>query len=63
LENRQVIWEEINNSSENLKRYLVTESRNLLKNPNIFEWIDCNVERGLPPASYFILEAIKKFTA
>lgn len=63
LENREVIWEEINNSSENLKNYLLTEFRNLLKNPNIFEWIDCHVERGSPPASYFIMEALEKFTA
>lgn len=63
LENREVIWEEINNSSENLKSYLLTEFRNLLKNPNLFEWIDCHVERGSPPASYFIMEALEKFTA
>ena len=63
LENREVIWEEINNSSENLKIYLLTEFRHLLKNPNIFEWIDCHVERGSPPASYFIKEALERFTA
>lgn len=63
LENREVIWEEINNSNENLKKYLLTEFRNLLKNPNLFEWIDSHVERGSPPASYYIMDAIKKFTA
>lgn len=63
LENREVIWEEINNSNENLKNYLLTEFRNLLKNPNLFEWIDCHVERGSPPASYFIMEEIIKITA
>ncbi len=63
LENREVIWEEINNSGDNLKNYLLTEFRNLLKNPNIFEWIDCHVERGSPPASYLIMEALEKFTA
>jgi hypothetical protein len=63
LENREVILEEINNSNENLKNYLLTEFRNLLKNPNLFEWIDCHVERGSPPASYFIMEEIKKITA
>ncbi|HRG26654.1 MAG TPA: nucleotidyl transferase AbiEii/AbiGii toxin family protein [Chitinophagales bacterium] len=63
LENREVIWDEINNSTENLKNYLLTEFRNLLKNPNLFEWIDCHVERGSPPASYFIMEEIEKFTA
>lgn len=63
LENREAIWEEINNSGDNLKNYLLTEFRNLLKNPNIFEWIDCHVERGSPPASYIIMEALEKFTA
>jgi len=63
LENREVIWEEINNTSDNLKKYLLTEFRNLLKNPNLFEWIDSHVERGSPPASYFIMEALEKFTA
>lgn len=63
LENREAIWEEINNSGDNLKNYLLTEFRNLLKNPNIFEWIDCHVEKGSPPASYLIMEALEKFTA
>lgn len=63
LENRSAIWEEINNSSEELKYYLITEFRNLLKNPNIFEWIDCHVERNSPPATYSIIEALKNFTA
>lgn len=63
LENRAVIWDEINNSSENLKSYLQAEFRNLLKNPHLFEWIDSHVERESPPASYFIMEAIEKFTA
>lgn len=62
LENRETIWDEINSSSDNLKLYLQTEFRNLLRNPNIFEWIDCHVERGNPPASYFIMEALKKIT-
>ncbi len=63
LENREVIWDELNNSSENLKKYLQLEFRNLLKNPHLFEWIDCHVERGSPPASYYIMEEIEKFTA
>ena len=63
LENRKVVWNEINNSSENLKNYLRTEFRNLLKNPHLLEWIDGHVERGSPPVSYFIMEALEKFTA
>ncbi|MDQ3110928.1 MAG: hypothetical protein M3R17_13630 [Bacteroidota bacterium] len=62
LENRGVIWNEINNSDEGLKNYLRTEFRKLLKNPNLFEWIDCHVERGSPPASYLIMEELENFT-
>jgi predicted nucleotidyltransferase len=50
LENRKVIWEEIKNSNDQLK------------NPNLFEWIDCHVERVSPPASYFIMEELEKLT-
>ena len=35
---------------------------NLLNNPNHSEWIDCHVERGSPPATYYIIEEIQKFT-
>lgn len=62
LENRGVIWEEINQSNEVLKNYLITEFRNLIENPNIFEWIDCHVERVSPPATYFIMEELRKLT-
>ncbi len=63
LENRTTIWEEINNSGEAIKNYLQTEFRNLLNNPNLSEWIDCHVERGSPPATYLIMEELKKFTS
>ena len=62
IENRQVIFDEINNTQTGMKAYLKTEFQNLLNNPNITEWIDCHVERGLPPATYSILDKIKSFT-
>ena len=62
LENRESIWEEMNNSSEAVKNYLRYEFQNLLNNPNHFEWIDGHVERGSPPASYSIIKALEKFT-
>ena len=61
IENRQVIWDEINNTQAGVKAYLKNEFQNLLNNPNITEWIDCHVERGLPPATYAILDKIKNF--
>lgn len=62
LENRESIWEEMNNSSEDVKNYLRSEFLSLLNNPDHFEWIDCHAERGSPPATYYIIEELQKFT-
>jgi predicted nucleotidyltransferase len=61
LENRATIWNEMNSAGESVKEYLQSEFLILLENPNLFEWIDAHVERGSPPATYFILDALKKF--
>lgn len=63
LENRELIWEEMDNSDKSVKEYLQSEFKILLKNPNLFEWIDSHVERGSPPATYIIIDKIKTFTA
>lgn len=63
LENRESIWEEMKTTSSPVKKYLQSEFSNLLTNPNIFEWIDCHVERGSPPATYFIINQLQKFTS
>ena len=62
LENRQGIWEEMNNVGGDIKDYLRSEFVSLLNNPDILEWIDSHVERGSPPATYLILDKLKKFT-
>lgn len=62
LENRSSIWEEMNNLEGAIKEYLLAEFTKLLNNTHIFEWIDSHVERGSPPASYAILQALKKMT-
>ena len=62
LENRMSIWKELNESNQELKSYLKTTFTNLLMNPNLFEWIDSHVERGFPPASYTIIDQLKKYT-
>lgn len=62
LENRESIWDEMNNSNDTVKNYLRSEFQNLLKNPNHFEWIDGHTERGNPLAGYFIIESLEKFT-
>ena|ERR1700740_1163293 len=63
LENRSSVWEEMKNVKEEVRNYLHSEFLNLLNNPNHLEWIDCHVERGSPPATYIIIEALKQFTA
>jgi predicted nucleotidyltransferase len=62
LENRGSIWVEMNASNQDVRNYLRSEFQALLNNPNHFEWIDGHVERGYPPASYHIIEALQKFT-
>jgi predicted nucleotidyltransferase len=62
LENRSTIWEELNEVEGEVKEYLLNEFTKLANNPNLFEWLDGHVERGSPPASYIIENAIKKFT-
>jgi hypothetical protein len=42
-------------------RILRNEFEILLKNPNLFEWIDSHVERGSPPATYLIMDELRKF--
>lgn len=61
FENRQTIWNEIRNTSGDLKKYFLTEFKKLKENTSLFEWIDCHVDFGSPPASYFIMQEIEKF--
>lgn len=63
LENRKAIWDEMNNAEESLKKYLKSEFHDLLRNPNISEWIDCHVERNIPPATDLILKKIDEFVS
>ena len=62
LENRETVWEEMNNADEAVKAYLQSEFQSLLDSPNLFEWIDCHVQLNSPPATYFIMEELNKFT-
>ena len=62
LENRETIWQEMNNANDTVGEYLRSEFLILLNNPNLFEWIDSHVERGSPPATYFIMDELRKFT-
>jgi len=59
LEHRKFVWDEIANSTVEIREYLISEFKTLLSNGNLFEWIDGHVERYSPPASYSIVENIK----
>lgn len=61
LENRIHIWDEMNSCKNELWEYLFITFKKIIKNPNIFEWIDCHVERGSTPLSADILESLKQF--
>lgn len=61
LENRVSIWHELNALEGEISRYLKKEFSELVKNKYLVEWIDCHVGRASPPATYLILEQIKKF--
>lgn len=51
LENRAVLWEELDNCDDELKAYLIAEFTILMANPYIREWIDSHVERGIFPSA------------
>jgi predicted nucleotidyltransferase len=61
LENRSEIWQEIDGAPNDVKEYLLTEFSNLLDNSNFYEWIECNVERGSPPATNYIQQKLRDF--
>ncbi|MFZ4057549.1 MAG: nucleotidyl transferase AbiEii/AbiGii toxin family protein [Ferruginibacter sp.] len=63
LENRTSIWEELDAADKSVNNYLKTEFKILMSNPNIFEWIDVHVERGIPSATQLIIDKIKRFIA
>jgi len=56
------MWKELNETNLELNDYLKTSFSNLLNNNNLFEWIDSHVERGFPPATYTIIEQLKKYS-
>jgi hypothetical protein len=61
LENRESVWNELNSLNGAIKEYLVQEFAELLKNRNLFDWIDGHVERGSPPATSHIIGQLENF--
>ena len=58
LENRSTIWKEMKATDGHLKAYLVKEFSTLLRNKNLYEWIDSHVERNETRATRSIIEAM-----
>jgi predicted nucleotidyltransferase len=61
LENRTIVWDELNTSEGDIRIYLQQEFKNWMNQKHINEWIDAHVERGYPSATELIIEQIKKF--
>jgi hypothetical protein len=61
LENRRSIWEEMSGADHGVRDYLLNAFATLQRNPHLQEWIDSHSSSYSPPASYFILEDLKKF--
>lgn len=61
LENRKAVWEEMNTAPHEVRDYLKDIFRKLMRNVEFEEWIDAHAGYGTPPATYFIMEELKKF--
>lgn len=62
LENRRVIWDELNKTTGELRKYL-QDTFGSLMNKNAFpEWVRSHVfQMGSPPADFFILPRLEEF--
>lgn len=61
LENRSLIWVELENCEKEVKQYLKNAFNSLLNNPFFEEWIDAHTSFGSPVATDFILQSLKNF--
>jgi hypothetical protein len=61
LENRDAVWEEMENAEISVKQYLQNEFSGLLSNKYIEEWIDVHVSFQSPSSTYYILEQLESF--
>ena len=61
LENRSTIWDEMTRTESSLRIYLKNEWKLLMGIPFLEEWIDAYAAYGSPPATYYILDELKKF--
>lgn len=62
LENRTIIWEEIDTADEEVRQYLKETFGKLMQDNNFEEWVDSHAGFGSPPATYFIIDRLEAFT-
>jgi len=61
LVNRTAIWEEMQQSANDVRAYLKIEFTALLNNPDFEEWIDSNTGYGSPAAQAIVLPLARRF--
>ena len=62
LENRSSIWEEMQSSQPELRKYLHNEFSALFKNPDCREWLTAN-SNTYPPSSFYIMKEMEDFVS
>lgn len=62
LENRNTIWDELNETEGELREYLIDQFKGLENRNDYEELIDAHVELGSPPATEMIIDGLSKFT-
>jgi hypothetical protein len=58
LENRSIIWKELEEAETNLLTYLKETFNKLMQNDNFEEWVDYHAGFGRVSATYFIMEQL-----
>jgi predicted nucleotidyltransferase len=61
LENNSRIWEEMEQTDDQVKTYLKETFGELLQALSFEEWVDSHAGYGSPPATYHILERLEAF--
>ena len=61
FENRTRIWEELHQTTGEIRNYLKNTFKHLRQNPHIYEWIDAHVEWGMNTATADILRELDGF--
>lgn len=61
MENRDAIWDEMDQAQSPLRDYLILEFNTLLKNQYFEEWINAHTGFNSPSAAGFILSSLREF--